>query len=57
MQQVKERLVLHNLRTDHVMIQAELKYIIGVKAAGTIKWNRGPGTTRPKTLGFNIRSG
>jgi hypothetical protein len=28
---VKERLELHNLRTDHVMIQSELKYLIGAK--------------------------
>ena len=28
---MKERLKLHNLRTDHVMIQSELKYLIGAK--------------------------
>jgi len=28
---VKERLELHNLRTDHVMIRSELKYLIGGK--------------------------
>jgi len=29
--EVKERLKLHNLRTDHVMIRSELKYLIGAK--------------------------
>jgi len=29
--EVKERLNLHNLRTDHVVIQSELKYLIGAK--------------------------
>jgi len=31
MQEVKERLELHNLRTDHVMIRSQLKYLIGAK--------------------------
>jgi hypothetical protein len=30
-QKVKERLKLDNLRTDHVIIQSELKYLIGAK--------------------------
>jgi hypothetical protein len=46
--QVKERLVLYNLHTDPVMIRSELKYLIGGKVAGTVIWNRGPGTTWPK---------
>jgi len=40
---VKERLELHNLRTDHVMIQSELKDLMVTKVAGTVKWNLGPG--------------
>jgi len=31
MQEVKEGLKLDNLRTDHVMIRSELKYLIGAK--------------------------
>jgi hypothetical protein len=31
MQEVKEELKLDNLRTDHVMIRSELKYLIGAK--------------------------
>ena len=49
---MKARLELHNLRTDHVMIRLELKYLIGAKVAETVKWNRGAGTTRPKNRGF-----
>ena len=30
-QEVKQRVEMHNLRTDHVMIQSELKYLIGAK--------------------------
>ena len=28
---MKERLELHNLHTDHIMIRSELKYLIGEK--------------------------
>jgi len=31
MREVKEQLKLHNLRTDHVTIRSELKYLIGAK--------------------------
>jgi len=31
MREVKEQLTLHNLRTDHVTIRSELKYLIGAK--------------------------
>jgi len=31
MHEVKEGLKLNNLRTDHVMIRSELKYLIGAK--------------------------
>jgi len=50
--EVKERLKLHNLHTDHIVIQSELKYFIWVKVAGTVMCNRGPGSTRPKNRGF-----
>jgi len=50
--EVKERLELQNLCPDHAMIRSELKYVIGVKVAGTVEWNRGPGTTRPNNRGF-----
>jgi len=50
--EVKERLELHNLHTYHVMIQSELKYLTTAKVAGTIKWNRGLGTTRPTNEGL-----
>jgi len=49
---MKEQLKLRNLRTDHVMIRSELKYLIGAKVGGTAKWNHGPGTTWPKNCGF-----
>jgi len=35
-QELKERPKLHNLRTDHVMIRSELKYLIGAKVVA--KW-------------------
>jgi len=50
--EVKERLKLHNLHSDHIVIQSELKYLIGVKVAGTVIWNRRPGLTRPKNRVF-----
>jgi hypothetical protein len=40
---VKEGLKLHNLRTDHIVIRAELKYLIAVTVAGTANmepWSR-----------------
>jgi len=50
--EVTEILVLRNLRTAYVMIRSELKYLIGAKVAGTVIWDRGLGTTRPKNRGF-----
>jgi len=50
MREVKEGLKPHNLRTDHVMIQSELIYIIGVRVTGTVKWSRGPGNKPTKTI-------
>jgi hypothetical protein len=36
MRKVKERLKLHYLRTDHIMIRLELIYLIGAQAVGTV---------------------
>jgi hypothetical protein len=57
MQEVKERLKLNNLRIDHVMIRSKLKFLIGAKVEGTIKWNRGPVQTRPRTRWVPLFSG
>jgi len=50
--EVKERLKLHNQRTDHIVIRSELKYSIGAKVAGTVIWNRSQGSTLPKHRAF-----
>jgi len=50
--EVKERLILYNLQIDHVMIRSQFIYLIGANVAGTVIWNRSPGTTRPKNRGF-----
>jgi hypothetical protein len=52
MREVKEQVKLNNLRLKHVTIQSELRYLIGAKVAGTVKWNRGLGSTWPKTEGL-----
>jgi len=49
---VKERLILYNVRIDHVTIQSQLIYWIRAKVAGTAIWNCGPGTTWPKNRVF-----
>jgi len=46
--EVEERPKLPNLRNHHVMIRWGLSYIIGAKGTGTVKGNRGAGTTLPK---------
>jgi len=55
--EAKEGLKLHNLRTDHVTIRSELRYVIGGKVAGTVIWNRGPVPTRPRTRRVPLYSG
>jgi hypothetical protein len=69
--EVKERLELHNLRTDHLMIRSELKYLIGVKITGIVKiepWSRynaaknhgfmsGPDNNHLKTARFGFVGG
>jgi hypothetical protein len=47
---VKERVELHNLRTDHVMIRSELKYLIGGKVV-TLKCRVFDGKTGPIAVG------
>jgi hypothetical protein len=48
---VKERVELHNLRTDHVMIQSELKYLIGARYLGLqrpdVEAETGPNANSP----------
>jgi len=55
--EVKEGLKLHNLRTDHVTIPSELRYLIGGKVAGTVIWNRSLVPTRPRTRWVPLCSG
>jgi hypothetical protein len=35
--EVKKRVDPHNLHSDHVLIQSELKYLIGGKGVGTVE--------------------
>jgi hypothetical protein len=46
MQEVKVLLELHTLRTDHVMIRSQLKYLIGAKVGRLKCWVFG-GKTGP----------
>jgi len=55
--EVKERLEMLNLRTDHVMIQSELKYFIGAKGEGTIKVEPRSGYNPVKKPLLYVRSG
>jgi len=50
--QVEELLKLPNLYIDHVMIRWDLGYFIGVKVAGTVKWNWGGDKTWSKNGSF-----
>jgi len=56
-QEVEEQLKLHNKCIDDVMICWDLRYLIGVKVAGTVKRNCGAGITRPKHRGFMSSQG
>jgi len=51
---VKERVELHNLRTDHVMIRSELKYSIGGKVV-MLKCRVFGGKTGPFPVGRVFR--
>jgi len=55
--EVKEGLKLHNLRTDHVTIRSEFRYLIGGKVAGTVIWNGGPVPTSARTRWVPLFSG
>jgi len=49
MQEVKEWLNLNNVCIDYVMIRSKLKCLIGAIDVGTVKWNRSPVWTPPRT--------
>jgi hypothetical protein len=63
--EVKELLILHNLRMDHVSIRSELRYLIGAKVV-RFKWRVFGGETGPiatvrvfevvATIRFRIRN-
>ena len=55
--EVKERVRLHNLRTDHVVIRSELKDLIGAKGVGTVYLELWSGSNPAKYLQFYVRSG
>jgi len=55
--QVKERPEMHNLRTDHVTIQWELKYLIEGKGVGTVKLEPQCGSNPAEKLPVYVRSG
>jgi len=55
--EVKERLKVHNLHIDYVMIRSELEYLIGAKAVGTTKLERQSRSNQVKNLPFYMRSG
>jgi len=50
--EVKEGLKLHNLRTDHIVIRSELKYIIGATVAGTANMEPRSGFNPAENRGF-----
>ena len=50
--EVKERLEMHNLRTDHLLIWSELKYLIGAKVVRTVKMELRSGYNPAKNRGF-----
>ena len=56
-QEVKERPELHNLRTDHVPIRWELKYLIGGKGVGTVKLEPRSSSNPAYNLRVYFRSG
>jgi hypothetical protein len=52
--EVKAQVALHNLRTDHVMIRSELKYLMGGKV-GMLKCRVFGGKTGPFPVGRDLR--
>jgi len=55
--EVKERLKLHNLHTDYVVIRSELKYLIGAKGVGTVYLEPRSGSNPAKYPRFYVWSG
>jgi len=55
--EVKVRPELHNLRTDHVTIQWQLKYLIAGKGVGTAKLEPRSGSNPAKKPRVYVRSG
>jgi len=53
--EVNERLELHNLRTDHVMIRSELRYLIGTKVVMLKCWVCGGNTGPIATVRVYLR--
>ena len=51
---MKERVEMHNLRTDHVMIRSELKYLTGGKVV-MLKYQVFGGKTGPFPMGRVFR--
>ena len=56
MQEVKEGLKLHNLRTDHDMIRSEVIYLIGTKAVMTVYLEPRFGSNPAKCPWFYVRA-
>jgi len=46
--EVEERIILHNLHINHVMIWWDLRYLTGANVAGTVKLNCSTCTIQPK---------
>jgi len=57
MLEVKELIILHNLRTDDVTVRSELKYLIGAEAVGTVNLEPWAGSNPAKYLRFYVRAG
>jgi hypothetical protein len=57
MVEVTEHLQLHNLRIHYVTIRSELKYLIGAKPVGTIKYKPRSGLNVHNNPWFYDRSG
>ena len=57
MLEVKELIILHNLRTDHVTVRSELTYLIGAKALGTVNLGLRSGSNPAKYPQFYVRAG
>jgi hypothetical protein len=56
MLELKELVILHNLRIHYVMIQSELKYFIGGKGVGTVHLELRFGSNPAKNPGFYVQS-